>query len=316
MLNAIAEAYAPATAANLGVGFDIIGLALEKPGDTVCVQPRDEPGVVITDIEGDGGMLSDNPTENCASVAANSVLNLIGAEIGVSMTIRKGLPIGSGLGSSAASAVAGAFAVNALFGNPLTRTQLLGPALDGEALVSGYHPDNVGPSLFGGITLFSAPRADAMVHLPVPQNLYLALVSPQVVIKTADARAVLPTQVSLSDMIWQTAAVGRLVDALYRGDIAALGDAVERDRIVEPARQHLMPHFQSVRQAARDSGAHGLVISGAGPALLAICDSQQTAAAVAQAMQAVYREKGIESTSQHGQVCDKGARTLRVEPRL
>ena len=316
MLNAIAEAYAPASAANLGVGFDAIGLALEKPGDTVCVAPRDKPGVVITRIEGDDGVLSYDPAENCASVAAQSVLNIISPDRGVSLTLRKGLPIGSGLGSSAASAVAGAFAVNALFGNPLTRDQLLSPALDGEAIVSGYHPDNVGPSLFGGITLFFAPRANAMVHLPVPQNLHLALVSPQVVIKTADARAVLPTSVPLADMIWQTAAVGRLVDALYRGDIRAIGAAMESDRVVEPARQHLMPHFQHVRAAAHDTGAHGLVISGAGPALLAVCDNPQTAAAVAAAMQSVYTQAGIPSKSQHGQVFDKGAHTLRVEPHL
>jgi homoserine kinase len=316
MPNAIAEAYAPATAANLGIGFDILGLALKEPGDTVCVRLSDEPGVEIAEITGDGGVLPRDPHLNCASVAAQSALNLIGTDKGVTMTIRKGLPIGSGLGSSAASSVAGAFAVNALFGDPLTREQLLAPALDGEAVVSGYHPDNVGPALFGGITLFTAPSADAMTRLPVPESLYLALVTPDIVVKTSEARAVLPQTVTIKDMIHQTANAALLVDALYRGDIHALGRAMESDVVIEPAREYLMPYFRTLREAAKNSGAHGLVISGAGPTLLAVCDNEQTAAVVAEVMHDIYAEKGIHSVSQYGQVCRDGARAVQVRARL
>lgn len=316
MVNAIAEAFAPATTANLGVGFDILGLALREPGDHIRVEMCDEPGVVIEQINGDGGVLPRTPTENCASVAAQSVLNLIGTDKGVRMTIHKGLPIGSGLGSSAASSVAGAFAVNALFGEPLTREQLLAPALDGEATVSGYHPDNVGPALFGGITLFTGPSADAMTKLPVPPDLWLALVTPDVVVKTSEARAVLPATVTMKAMVHQTANVALLVDALYRNDIHALGRAMEGDTIVEPAREYLMPYFRTIREEVKAIGAHGLVISGAGPTLLAVCDDEMTAQKVTQTMHEIYTSKSIQCTVRHGQVCQEGARTLAVEARL
>lgn len=310
MTIAIAEAYAPASVANLGVGFDIIGLALHEPGDVVRAERRPERGVVIARIEGDGGRLPLETARNTAGVAAQSVLRQIGATAGVQLTIHKNLPLGSGLGSSAASAVAGAVAVNALFGEPLTREQLLAPALDGEAVASGYHPDNVGPSLFGGITLFTATNAASMTRLPVPGNLYLALVTPDVVVNTADARAVLPEQVSLKTMIHQTGAVAKLVDALHRGDIAAVGAATEADIVIEPAREHLMPHFKTVRAVVHEYGGYGLSISGAGPTLLAICDAPETARDVAARMGGVYAAHGVACATRYGRVCVDGARVL------
>ena len=161
MSNTRAEAFAPATVANLGVGFDILGLALQEPGDTVQVTRSDEPGARIARIEGDGGQLSYEPEKNTASIAANSVLKRIGTSQGVAIVLFKNLPLASGLGSSAASAVAAAIAVNKLFDEPLTVAELLPACLDGEAAVSGYHADNVAPSLFGGITLVTGTSADA-----------------------------------------------------------------------------------------------------------------------------------------------------------
>lgn len=313
MPNTIAEAFAPATAANLGVGFDILGLALHQPGDVVRARLTDTPDVVIERIEGDGGRLPRETELNTAGVAAQSTLRKIGASQGVALSVYKHLPLGSGLGSSASSAVAAAVAVNALFGEPLSREELLDPILDGEAVASGRHPDNVGPSLFGGITLFTFPTPEGLTRLPVPDNLYLALVTPDIEVKTAEARAILPKDVPLASMIRQTAAVAVLIDALYRRDIRALGRAMESDRVVEPARQHLMPHFMEIREAAHAAGAHGLVISGAGPTLLAVCDNPRTAIAVKDVMQAVYSEHRIESQGYHDTVCTEGARVLSVE---
>lgn len=308
-----AEAYAPATMANLGVGFDILGLAFREPGDRVVVELRDEPGVVINRIEGDGGKLPLDAAKNTAAVAANSVLKAIGTTQGVSLTLYKDLPLGSGLGSSAASAVAGAVAVNALFGSPLKREDLLPACLDGEAVVSGYHADNVAPSLLGGITLISGTDATQIRKLPAPANLHLALVTPHVAVLTAEARAVLPQMIPLKSMIAQTSAIAQLIDALYRGDVELLGTIMECDSVIEPARAHLMPLMYEVRAAAKQVGAYGMVISGAGPTLCAITDSAEIAAKVAAAMQAVYDDAGIGAVSRAQTVCPDGARVLSVE---
>lgn len=306
-------AYAPASMGNVGVGFDILGLAFERPGDTVAVELRDEPGAMIAAIHGDGGKLPLDPDKNSAAVAANSVLKAIDAAVGVRLTLHKGLPLASGLGSSAASAVAAAVAVNALFGVPLTLPNLLPACLDGEAAVSGYHPDNVGPSLLGGITLITGTSLREIRRLPVPDNLHCALVTPNVAVPTTVARAVLPKEISLKQMVRQTGGVARLVDALHRGDVATIAEAMEMDCVIEPARAHLMPLLAEQRAAAKRAGALALVISGAGPTLCAVCDSAQTAQKVAAAMGALYDEAGIGGMTQATQVAEQGARVIEAE---
>ncbi len=308
---ATAEAYAPATLANLGVGFDVLGLALHEPGDTVIAERRDEPGAEIIAIEGDGGRLPREADRNTACVAANSVLRAIGAQQGVALTLHKNLPLSSGMGSSAASSVAAAVAVNALFGSPLDDVALFAATLDGEAVASGYHPDNVGPSLFGGITMFTSAHADAMTRLPVPGHLHIALVTPQVEVHTADARAVLPEVVPLKTVVKQTASIAALVDALHRGDVRMVGRVMECDFIIEPARAHLMPYLEEVRAAAKAAGAHGTTIGGAGPTLFSVCASAEIARDVAAAMAAIYHTNGIDCVARHDQVSREGARVLR-----
>lgn len=310
MANTRAEAFAPASMANLGVGFDILGLALGEPGDRVIAELSDEPGVTIVEITGDGGKLPRAADKNTASVAALSVLKTIDATQGVRLIIHKDLPLASGLGSSAASAVAAAVAVNALFGSPLARYELLPACLDGEALVSGYHADNVAPSLFGGITLISGTNIHQIRQLPSPRNLHLALVTPHVAVPTAEARAVLPQTVPLKAMIAQTSAIAQLIDALYRDDIQAIGEAMEGDTIIEPARAHLMPLLHEARAVAKRHGAYGLTISGAGPTLCAVCDSQESGSRVAAAMQALYEASGIGATSRCTQVRAEGAQVV------
>ncbi|MCD4685815.1 MAG: homoserine kinase, partial [Anaerolineae bacterium] len=301
----------PASMGNVGVAFDIMGLAFKKPGDTVCVELSDIPGVEIVAIEGDNGRLPRDPARNSASVAANSVLNQIGATQGVRLTLIKNLPLASGLGSSAASAVAAAVAVNALFGEPLTRADLLPACLDGEASVSGYHVDNVGPSLLGGITLITGIEFDQICHLPVPDNLHFALVTPDVAVPTAKARAVLPSHVPLREFVAQSGSIARLVDALHRGDLEAFAAAMESDRIIEPARASLIPLLTDARAAAKHAGAMALVISGAGPTLCAVCDSAATAQTVAPALGAVYDNSGIDNLILHTQVSHEGAQVLQ-----
>lgn len=310
--NTRAEAFAPASMGNVGVGFDILGLAFCEPGDHVTVELLDEPGVILKAIEGDGGVLPRDPRKNTASVAAAAFLDLVGATCGLGITVKKGLPLASGLGSSAASAVAAVVATNALLGEPLSCLELLSPCLEGEAIVSGYHADNVGPCLLGGITLITGIDAAQIRRLPVPPHMHMALVTPHVEVPTVEARAVLPKHIPLSAMVAQTGAVACLVDALHRGDLYAAAAAMERDGVIEPARAHLMPLLKEVRHAAKRAGALSMVISGAGPTLCAVCDSEITAQQVAQVMEAVYNDAGIGGTGRHTRVDERGARVLDV----
>lgn len=305
-----AEAFAPATVANLGVGFDILGMAVDGPGDRVEAFWHDTPGVHILDIRGDGGRLPRDPAQNVASVAAQALLQHLGVTRGVGLVVHKGLPSSSGLGSSAASAVAAVVAVHALLGEPLQRAELLAACLEGEALVSGYHADNVAPALFGGITLCNGVIAERIHRLPVPDNLFVALVTPDVEVPTASARAVLPSMVALKQMVSQTGTLAELIYAIYAGDIALMARAMEADLIIEPARAHLMPRLDAVRKASHQAGALGMVISGAGPTLCAVCNSLRSAEQVAQVMQQTYSDAGIGSAIRAVPVLAEGATVL------
>ncbi|MBK9751682.1 MAG: homoserine kinase [Chloroflexi bacterium] len=302
-----AVAFAPATVANIGVGFDILGLALDNPGDTISAEFSDTPGVTVAGIEGDGGKLPRDPNKNTACVAGLSVLRAAGSTQGVALTIQKGLPAASGLGSSAASAVGAAVAVNALLGEPLTRDQLLAPSLDGEAIASGYHADNVAPCLFGGITLSYGIEAHQIERLPIPRGLSLALVTPHVEVATAMARAVLPKEIPLKSMVKQTGSVARLIRAIYTDDLESMAAAMEADVVVEPARAHLMPGLFEARRAAKAAGALALVISGAGPTLCAVCASHETALQVVSALEMVYAELGLGCTARAASVSEQGS---------
>lgn len=308
MTKTTAQAFAPASMGNVGVGFDVLGLAFERPGDTVIAAfDGSVRGAFIRQIDGDGGKLPYNPDKNVATIAANALLKQLDDPRGVALTIRKGLPLASGLGSSAASAVAAVVAVNALLGSPLSRGELLPACLEGEAFVSGYHADNVAPALLGGITLIGGTDVSQIRALPVPESLWFALVTPAVAVPTAQARAVLPKEIPLKAMVAQTAAVAELIDALYRGDVQAVGAAMEKDGVIEPARKHLMPRLDEIRTAAKRMGAHGLVISGAGPTLCAVCDSQHVAERVAKTMRHVYLDAGIGADALATRVCREGA---------
>ncbi len=308
-----AEAFAPATVANLGVGFDILGLALEGMGDRAIVEFQDAPEIVFTDIEGDGGKLPRDPEQNVASVSARAMLDHLGERRGLKIKLIKGLPLSSGLGSSAASSVVSVMALNKLIGEPYSREQLLPFCLEGEALVSGYHADNLAPCLLGGIVLVAGITVEAIQPLPVPADLHLALVTPEIAVPTNKARAILPKQVSLSMLIHQTGKVAKLVDALHRGDLEALGAAMESDQVVEPARACLMPLLDEIRALAKSAGAIALFIGGAGPTLCALCDNADTAEQVTRAMQQRYSERDLSCQAQATRVDQHGAAVLHAE---
>ena len=221
--------------------------------------------------------------------------------------------LASGLGSSAASSVVAVVALNKLLGEPFTREQLLPFCLEGEALVSGYHADNVAPCLLGGIVLVAGITVDAIQPLPIPPNLHLAMATPAVEVPTNQARALLPREVSLATMIHQTGMVGRLVDALHRGDLMGLASVMECDQVVEPARASLMPLLHELRALAKRKGALALFIGGAGPTLCALCDCETVAHRVAAAMDAAYREAGLAVLAQAVGVDCEGAAIIHAK---
>ena len=308
-----AEAFAPATVANLGVGFDILGMALEGMGDRATVEFHDSPEIVIADISGDAGKLPRDPTQNVASVSARAFLKHIGEKRGLKISLVKGLPLSSGLGSSAASAVVTVVALNKLVGDPFSREQLLPFCLEGEALVSGFHADNLAPCLLGGIVLVAGITVDAIQPLPIPDNLHLALVTPDVAVPTNSARAILPEQISLKTLIHQTGNVAKLIDALHRGDLEALGAAMESDLVVEPARASLIPRLDRARSVAKRAGAIAVFIGGAGPTLCAICDDPKAAERVAAELESMYSNTDMNSIAQATRVERRGARVLTAE---
>ncbi|GFR49463.1 hypothetical protein Agub_g11523 [Astrephomene gubernaculifera] len=293
-------AFAPATVANLGPGFDWMGCAVQGGGDTVVAKviPGKPGQVVIEGIQGDGGRLSLDPAKNCIGVAASETLKLIGdVSCGVSLTLNKGLPLGSGLGSSAASAAAAAWAVNGLFGAPVSKDRLILAGLASEAAVSGYHADNVGPSLLGGFVLIRscAPGQPVeLLQLPLPPaaRLYFVLVNPRFEAPTAQMRAVLPKEVGMKAMINNCCQGGALVAGILRGDVALIGQSLDRDVIIEPVRGPLIPGMLAVKQAAKEAGAYGCTISGAGPTAVAVVDDPAVGARVAEAMCAAFRSAG------------------------
>jgi homoserine kinase len=276
-------AFAPATVSNVACGFDVLGFALHEPGDEVTAR-WSESGVRIDAIVNDGGRLPQEALKNTAGVAAAAVLRTIGERRGVVLTIRKGLPLSSGLGGSAASAVAAAVAVDGLAKAGLPLETLLSCAFEGERDGAGSaHADNIAPCLYGGFVLVRQVNPPDVVRLPVPPSLTAVVVHPDLEIETAKARALLGTTVALSDAIRQWANLGALVDALHRGDLSLLARSLE-DSIAEPRRAPLVPGLAAIKQAAADAGALGCSLSGSGPSLFALCDGMATANRVAAAM--------------------------------
>ena len=245
------RAFAPATVANVACGFDIFGFAIEAPGDVVEIRKRDEPGVVITEITGDEGRLPRNAEKNAVTVVMLHLLKHLGIkDFGAEVILHKNMPLGSGMGSSAASAVAGVVAMNELLGNPLSRQELLPFAMEGEKIASGSaHADNVGPSLLGGFVVIRSYNPLDIFTIPVPDDLYCTLVHPDIEINTKDARFILRSEVSLKNTIAQMGNVAGLVAGLMKSDYELIGRSMV-DVIIEPVRSILIPGFNVVKQAA------------------------------------------------------------------
>ena len=316
-MSARVRAFAPATVANLGPGFDVLGAALDGPGDSVTAWKAKKPGVRIVEITGDGGRLPLDAEKNTAGVAAAWVLEAAGAagraapRTGIEIALEKGLPLASGLGSSASSAAAGAKAVALLLGENRKRV-LLEAVLRGEHAADGsWHGDNGFASILGGLVL--VPSSDpenfvAPISLPVPPGLRLVIVHPDAELETKDARRVLPREIPLSDATRQAAALGILVDALHRGDLVAAGVWMRSDRIAEPRRRALVPGWDEVTAAMKKAGALGWALAGAGPTILALSEEGPAPAKIAKAAARAFRALGVEADATVHAVSPRGAR--------
>lgn len=290
------KAFAPATVANVSCGFDIFGFAIQEPGDTVELTKRDEPGIVITEITGDEGRLPRQAEKNSVTVVMLALLKHLGiSDLGCEVVLRKNMPLGSGMGSSAASAVAGVVAMNELLGNPLSREELLPFAMEGERIASGSaHADNVGPSLLGGFVVIRSYNPLDIFTIPVPDDLYCTLVHPDIEINTKDARFILRNEVSLKNTIAQMGNVAGLVAGLMKADYDLIGRSMV-DVIIEPVRSILIPEFKEVKLAAMSNGALGCSISGSGPSMFALSRGIENAQNAGKAMQARFASAGIDS---------------------
>jgi homoserine kinase len=301
-------AFAPATVSNVACGFDVLGFALASPGDQVTARPIPS-GVSIDDIIGDKGRLPREAARNTAGVAAQALLTASGEQRGVALTIRKGLPLASGLGGSAASAAAAVVAVDALFQLHASIETLVTCALEGERLGAGSaHADNIAPALCGGFVLVRCAHPPDIIRLPVPAGLTAVVVHPDLEIQTTMARKLLGDTVPLKDAIQQWANLGALVDGLHRSDFDLIGRSLV-DTIAEPRRAPLVPGLAAIKRAAADAGALGCSLSGSGPSLFALCRNAGDAARVASAMTAAVRaEIGGDPQTYVSSIAPRGAR--------
>ncbi|MEE9372736.1 MAG: homoserine kinase [Saprospiraceae bacterium] len=290
------KVFAPATIANVGVGYDILGFALDEPGDDILVRPGTKKGLVITKITGCKKKLPLETEKNTAGFGAMKLLEHLGlSDEPIEMEIYKKMPFGSGLGSSAASAAGGVFAINEYLKKPLDPRALARFAVLGESIADGaIHGDNVIPSLLGGIVLIRDNEAFDFVKIPVPLGLYAFVIYPHIEIMTKDARAILSDQITLKNHILQNGNLGSLIAGLYASNFDLIGRSLQ-DHIIEPQRAKLIPHFYALQDLALQNGAMNYTISGAGPSMFGFCMNSLVGENILNKLKSHLANKGIDS---------------------
>lgn len=308
-MSATATAFAPASVGNVGVGFDILGFSLDVLGDTVRASAREGEGVTIAGISGVAEDLPFVAAENTAGRAVQALVEAARPGFGIELQIEKGIPLGSGLGGSASSAVAAVVAANALLPKPFGKTDLLKFAMQGEAVASGsLHVDNVAPSMFGGLVLTVGIDAPYPKQIPVPRAIRAVVVHPRMFLATKQARAILRPNVTMSDFVWQSANLAGFIAGCYANDLDLIRASFE-DVVIEPQRQSLIPGFQSARAAAMERGALGCTISGAGPTTFAWTTAEH-AETVLGAMTQAFAAQKIDTDGWIVEISDRGARLV------
>lgn len=299
------KVYAPATVSNVICGFDCLGFAMSEPFDEIVVRKIEQRSIIIHN-DSDYNLPAE-PEKNVAGVALQSLINKAGIDFGFEVSIKKGIKPGSGIGSSSASSAGAVFAANHLLGSPFSNSDLVEFAMEGEKLASGSrHPDNVAPCIYGGFVLARSTEPLDIVSLSYPQ-LWAVVIHPQVEIRTADARAVLPTEVPLKDAIEQWSNLGAFVAALAQNDLPLLSRSM-KDNIVEPRRKHLLTGYDEIKNAAITNGALGCGISGSGPSMFALADNEITASKISDSIRDAFEHFGIDFNIHISQIDKRGVR--------
>lgn len=309
-MNEITRVSAPATVANVSCGFDIFGFAVDSPADEVEMRLTNTPGVVIRDIAGDDGRLPRDASRNTAGVGVTAFLEKTGSRFGVELVLYKNLPLGSGMGSSAASSVAALVAVNHLHGNPLKREELLPFAMEAERIACGSaHADNVAPSLLGGFVLIRGYDPLDVTSIPTPGDLFCTLVHPHLELKTSDSRRVLKQSISMKDAVTQWGNIAGLAVGLMKPDYGLISRSLH-DVVAEPIRSVLIPGFDEMKSVAVQTGALGCGISGSGPTLFALSTSRETAREVGGKIQEIFTRYRLKSDVFVSAVNRQGAKVV------
>jgi len=303
--------FAPATVANVVCGFDVLGFAVNEPGDEVIMRITGKPGITISKITGDNGRLPLDSAKNTVSVSVMHYLNSIGrTDIGLDIELHKKMPIGSGLGSSSASTVAGLFAIKTLLGDDSDLAKLLPFAMKGEEMACGHgHADNVAPALLGGFVLIRSYDPLDVVRLPHPAGLYCAIVFPDVDVPTREARQIIRKNIQMKDAVTQWGNIAGLVSGLFMQDIDLIGRSM-KDVLVEPVRSMLIPDFYKMREMAMELGAVSFGISGSGPSVFAFTRDEETAKRITQKLQQHLNGIDIGCNTYVSTINDKGPRVI------
>ena len=308
MAGRVVKVFAPATVANVAVGYDHLGFAIDKPGDEVLIREGKTPGLVINKITGAKGRLPYDVEKNTAGFAALQLLKHLGEEDRpLEMEIRKKMPFGSGLGSSAASAAAGVYAIHRFLKTGMDKRALLRFAVAGEQIADGaWHADNVAPSLLGGMVLIRDNESLDLVKLHIPKGLHAIVIYPHIEILTKDSRQILSEQVPFKASIKQVANAAAFVAGMFNSDLGLIRRSLE-DLLVEPQRARLIPHFYKIKELAMENGSMGFSISGAGPSMFALCDNTKSIDNIKSALEQFLTDKGIKHEIYTSEINQEGA---------
>lgn len=300
--------FSPATVANVGCGYDVLGFCLDNLGDEMIIRKTNEKGIKITKI--DGFDLPYEVDQNVAGISALAFYDAFKPDCGFEIEIDKRIKPGSGVGSSAASAVGSVFGMNELLGRPFNKTELTAFAMKGEAFASKCeHADNLAPAIFGGFTLVKSVSPIDILEIPSPSELFVTIIHPQIEIKTSEARAILPKEIPMDKGITQWANLGSLIHALHTEDYKLISRSLV-DVVIEPYRSQLIPAFDQVKMAAIDTGALGCSISGSGPSIFMLSKGKETALAVELAIGKVYDQTNINFNTYVSPINTEGIKIL------